>query len=244
MDCGIPFCHTGCPVNNLIPDWNNLVYRDQWRAALETLHSTNNFPEFTGRVCPAPCEASCTLNIQDNPVTIKTIECQIVDRGWEEGWITPVVPAEKSGRKVAVAACTPFHQAGQRHVQRHWLFFSTRPYLRPPGKAAANIEVRGMDKHAMDHADQLGACRVRHVQLGLAVEARPLVAKEPVAGVRHLHIDETLARLPRAPVTAAICSGGMWLSKAPQNRSIGPWMEGARGSSSGTMPPRSRTPRP
>ena len=83
MDCGIPFCHQGCPVNNQIPDFNNLVYRDQWKAALENLQSTNNFPEFTGRVCPAPCEASCTLNIQDNPVTIKTIECQIVDRGWE-----------------------------------------------------------------------------------------------------------------------------------------------------------------
>ena len=95
MDCGIPFCHQGCPVNNLIPDWNNLVYRDQWRAASETLHSTNNFPEFTGRVCPAPCEASCTLNIQDNPVTIKTIECQIVDRAWEEGWIQPQVAAEE-----------------------------------------------------------------------------------------------------------------------------------------------------
>ena len=93
MDCGIPFCHEGCPVNNLIPDWNNLVYRDQWRAALKTLHSTNNFPEFTGRICPAPCEAACTLNIDDNPVTIKTIECAIVDRGWREGWIEPVVPA-------------------------------------------------------------------------------------------------------------------------------------------------------
>src|SRR4029077_14125648 len=86
MDCGIPFCHQGCPVNNMIPDWNNLVHRDQWRAALETLHSTNNFPEFTGRVCPAPCEAACTLNIDDNPVTIKTIECAIVDRGLHEGW--------------------------------------------------------------------------------------------------------------------------------------------------------------
>ena len=85
MDCGIPFCHDGCPVNNLIPDWNNLVYRDQWRQALMALHSTNNFPEFTGRICPAPCEAACTLNIDDNPVTIKTIECAIVDRGWRRG---------------------------------------------------------------------------------------------------------------------------------------------------------------
>ena len=95
MGCGIPFCHQGCPVNNQIPDWNDLVYRDQWRAALENLHSTNNFPEFTGRVCPAPCEASCTLNIDDNPVTIKTIECQIVDRGWAEGWIEPQVTAQR-----------------------------------------------------------------------------------------------------------------------------------------------------
>jgi glutamate synthase (NADPH/NADH) small chain len=118
MDCGIPFCHTGCPVNNLIPDWNNLVYREQWRTALETLHSTNNFPEFTGRICPAPCEASCTLNIQDNPVTIKTIECQIVDRGWEEGWIEPLVPAEKSGRKVAVVGSGPAGLACAQQLAR------------------------------------------------------------------------------------------------------------------------------
>jgi len=102
MDCGIPFCHDGCPVNNLIPDWNNLVYREQWQAALKTLHSTNNFPEFTGRICPAPCEASCTLNIDDNPVTIKTIECAIVDRGWQEGWIEPAVPARQTGKPIAV----------------------------------------------------------------------------------------------------------------------------------------------
>ena len=87
MDCGIPFCQTGCPVNNIIPDWNDLVYRGHWREALDVLHSTNNFPEFTGRVCPAPCEASCTLNINDDPVTIKSIEQAIVDKGWAEGWI-------------------------------------------------------------------------------------------------------------------------------------------------------------
>jgi len=107
MDCGIPFCHQGCPVNNMIPDWNNLVYRDQWQAALETLHSTNNFPEFTGRICPAPCEASCTLNIDDNPVTIKTIECQIVDRGWAEGWILPYLAPRKTGKRVAVIGSGP-----------------------------------------------------------------------------------------------------------------------------------------
>ncbi|MGB8365176.1 MAG: glutamate synthase subunit beta [Rhizomicrobium sp.] len=118
MDCGIPFCHTGCPVNNLIPDWNNLVYRDQWRAALETLHSTNNFPEFTGRVCPAPCEAACTLNIDDNPVTIKTIECQIVDRGWEEDWIVPQIPARKSGKSVAVVGSGPAGLACAQQLAR------------------------------------------------------------------------------------------------------------------------------
>jgi glutamate synthase (NADPH) small chain len=118
MDCGIPFCHQGCPVNNLIPDWNNLVYRDQWRSALETLHSTNNFPEFTGRVCPAPCEASCTLNIDDNPVTIKTIECQIVDRGWQEGWIQPQLPSRKTGKNVAVVGSGPAGLACAQQLAR------------------------------------------------------------------------------------------------------------------------------
>src|SRR3546814_458397 len=107
MDCGIPFCHQGCPVNNQIPDFNTLIYRSQWREALENLQSTNNFPEFTGRVCPAPCEASCTLNIIDNPVTIKTIECQIVDKGWEEGWIAPEPSPRGTGKRVAVVGSGP-----------------------------------------------------------------------------------------------------------------------------------------
>jgi glutamate synthase (NADPH) small chain len=118
MDCGIPFCHEGCPVNNQIPDWNNLVYRDQWRTALTNLHSTNNFPEFTGRICPAPCEAACTLNIDDNPVTIKTIECAIVDRGWDEGWIVPLVPAAKTGRNVAVVGSGPAGMACAQQLAR------------------------------------------------------------------------------------------------------------------------------
>src|SRR6266853_5768920 len=118
MDCGIPFCHTGCPVNNMIPDWNNLVYRDQWQSALETLHSTNNFPEFTGRICPAPCEASCTLNIDDNPVTIKTIECQIVDRGWEEGWIPPQMSPRGTGKRIAVIGSGPAGLACAQQLAR------------------------------------------------------------------------------------------------------------------------------
>jgi glutamate synthase (NADPH) small chain len=118
MDCGIPFCHNGCPVNNLIPDWNNLVYRDQWQAALRTLHSTNNFPEFTGRICPAPCEASCTLNIDDTPVTIKTIECAIVDKGWQEGWIEPLIAARKTGKSVAVVGSGPAGMACAQQLAR------------------------------------------------------------------------------------------------------------------------------
>ena len=118
MDCGIPFCHQGCPVNNLIPDWNNLVYREDWRAAVENLHSTNNFPEFTGRICPAPCEASCTLNIDDNPVTIKNIECAIVDRGWEEGWITPQPAPHGTGHRVAVVGSGPSGMACAQQLAR------------------------------------------------------------------------------------------------------------------------------
>jgi glutamate synthase (NADPH/NADH) small chain len=118
MDCGIPFCHQGCPVNNQIPDWNNLVYRDQWKVALDNLHSTNNFPEFTGRICPAPCEASCTLNLVESPVTIKSIECEIVDRGWVEGWITPQVPAAKTGKRVAVVGSGPAGLATSQQLAR------------------------------------------------------------------------------------------------------------------------------
>ena len=118
MDCGIPFCHNGCPVNNLIPDWNELVRRDRWQEALEVLHSTNNFPEFTGRICPAPCEAACTLNIDDNPVTIKSIECSIVDRGWDEGWIVPLAPARKTGKRVAVVGSGPAGMACAQQLAR------------------------------------------------------------------------------------------------------------------------------
>ncbi|MBM3644237.1 MAG: glutamate synthase subunit beta [Alphaproteobacteria bacterium] len=118
MDCGIPFCHNGCPVNNLIPDWNELVRRDRWRDALESLHSTNNFPEFTGRICPAPCEAACTLNIDDNPVTIKSVECAIVDRGWDEGWIAPQLAARKTGKRVAVVGSGPAGLACAQQLAR------------------------------------------------------------------------------------------------------------------------------
>jgi glutamate synthase (NADPH) small chain len=118
MDCGIPYCHNGCPVNNIIPDWNHLVYEGDWKNALTVLHSTNNFPEFTGRICPAPCEASCTLNIIDQPVTIKSIECAIVDRGWQEGWIKPQIPAQKTGKQVAVVGSGPAGLACAQQLAR------------------------------------------------------------------------------------------------------------------------------
>ncbi len=118
MDCGIPFCHQGCPVNNLIPDWNDLVYRGDWQAAIEILHATNNFPEFTGRICPAPCEAACTLNLDDAPVTIKTIECAIVDRAWEEGWIKPEVPKHRTGKRVAIVGSGPAGLACAQQLAR------------------------------------------------------------------------------------------------------------------------------
>ena len=118
MDCGVPFCHSGCPVNNLIPDWNDLVSREQWRAACERLHLTNNFPEFTGRICPAPCEAACTLNLDDDPVTIKTIECEIVDRGWREGWIRPELSLRGTGKRVAIIGSGPAGLACAQQLAR------------------------------------------------------------------------------------------------------------------------------
>ncbi|MBT3551844.1 MAG: glutamate synthase subunit beta [Rhodospirillaceae bacterium] len=118
MDCGIPYCQQGCPVDNIIPDWNDLVYRGDFAKASKILHSTNNFPEFTGRVCPAPCQEACTLNIQDTPVTIKTIECAIVDRAWQEGWLAPLPAAEKTSKKVAVVGSGPAGMACAQQLAR------------------------------------------------------------------------------------------------------------------------------
>ena len=118
MDCGIPFCHTGCPLGNLIPEWNDLVYRDQWQGASERLHATNNFPEFTGRLCPAPCEAACVLGISEPPVTIKQIEVEIVDRAWEEGWLPAHHPEKRTGKRVAVVGSGPAGLAAAQQLTR------------------------------------------------------------------------------------------------------------------------------
>jgi glutamate synthase (NADPH/NADH) small chain len=118
MDCGIPFCNNGCPLGNLIPDWNDLVYRDHWRDAIERLHATNNFPEFTGRLCPAPCEAACVLGINADPVTIKQVEVEIIDRAWDEGWVTPQPPSVKTGKRVAVIGSGPAGLAAAQQLTR------------------------------------------------------------------------------------------------------------------------------
>jgi len=118
MDCGIPFCNNGCPLGNLIPDWNDLVYRDRWREAVDRLHATNNFPEFTGRLCPAPCESACVLGINQEPVTIKQVEVEIIDRAWEEGWVQPLVPTTRTGKRVAVVGSGPAGLAAAQQLTR------------------------------------------------------------------------------------------------------------------------------
>jgi glutamate synthase (NADPH/NADH) small chain len=155
MDCGIPFCHHGCPVNNLIPDWNNLVYRHQWESAIRALHSTNNFPEFTGRICPAPCEAACTLNIDDNPIAIKTIECAIVDRAWQEGWIRPHPPSRRTGKRVAIIGSGPAGMACSQQLARagHTLTLFEK-HDRIGGLLRYGIPDFKMDKYLLDRRIQ------------------------------------------------------------------------------------------
>jgi glutamate synthase (NADPH/NADH) small chain len=118
MDCGIPFCHQGCPLGNIIPDWNDLVYKDRWRDAIERLHATNNFPEWTGRLCPAPCEGACVLGINDDPVTIKAVEATLIERAFEEGWVGPEPPARRTGRRVAVVGSGPAGLACAHQLNR------------------------------------------------------------------------------------------------------------------------------
>ena len=159
MNCGIPFCHTGCPVNNQIPDWNDLVYRGDWEEASRNLHSTNNFPEFTGRVCPAPCEAACTLNIEDIPVTIKTIECAIADRARNEGWIVPEMPAHETGRKVAIVGSGPAGLACAQQLARvgHDVHVYERQ-AKAGGLLRYGIPDFKMEKHLIDvRIDQMQA---------------------------------------------------------------------------------------
>jgi glutamate synthase (NADPH) small chain len=182
MNCGIPYCHTGCPVNNQIPDWNDLVYTGAWQEASHNLHSTNNFPEFTGRVCPAPCEASCTLNIDDNPVTIKTIECAIVDRAFEQGWVKPEPPSAKTGKTVAVVGSGPAGLACAQQLARvgHDVHVYEK-LAKPGGLLRYGIPDFKMEKHLVDRrVVQMEAEGVRF-HCGVHVGGGDLAAIELVA---------------------------------------------------------------
>jgi len=181
MNCGIPYCHTGCPVNNQIPDWNDLVYTGAWQEAARNLHSTNNFPEFTGRVCPAPCEASCTLNIDDNPVTIKTIECAIIDRAFAEGWVTPEPPAVKTGKSVAVVGSGPAGLACAQQLARAGHDVHVYEKLATPGGLLRyGIPDFKMEKHLVARrVAQMEAEGVRFhcgVHVGVTLPVEKLVA--------------------------------------------------------------------
>jgi len=176
MDCGVPFCHTGCPVNNLIPDWNDLVWRGRWREAIRTLHATNNFPEFTGRICPAPCEAACVLGINEPPVTIKVVEQNIIDRAWAEGWVHPEPPRERTGKKVAIVGSGPAGLAAAQQLNRAGhsvVVFERHPRI--GGLLRYGIPDFKMEKHVIDRRlEQLVAEGVEfrtgiHVGVNLSV---------------------------------------------------------------------------
>jgi len=181
MDCGIPFCHNGCPVNNQIPDWNDLVYHGDWKRALANLQSTNNFPEFTGRICPAPCEASCTLNLMDQPVTIKTIECAIIDRGFSEGWVQPEPPKRKTGRRVAVVGSGPAGLAAAQQLGRagHDVHVYEKN-AKAGGLLRYGIPDFKMEKHLIDRRiaqmEAEGVTFHYEVNVGVDVPVRDLVA--------------------------------------------------------------------
>ena len=182
MDCGVPYCHNGCPVNNQIPDWNDLVYEDDWQTALANLHSTNNFPEFTGRICPAPCEAACTLNIDDSPVTIKSIECAIIDKGWENGWIEAQPPTGKTGKSVAIVGAGPAGMAAAQQLARqgHDVHVYEK-HAKAGGLLRYGIPDFKMEKHLIDRrVEQLeteGVTFHYNTNVGVDMQAKELAEK-------------------------------------------------------------------
>lgn len=182
MDCGIPFCHTGCPLNNIIPDFNDLVYRGRWKDALLALHSTNNFPEFTGSVCPAPCETACVLGINEDPVSIKAIEKSIVERGWSEGWIVPEFPTKRTEKKVAVVGSGPAGLAAAQQLNRagHWVTVFEKNEI-PGGLLVLGIPDFKMEKYRVARrVEQMRAEGVEFkcsVKIGVDITGRELLER-------------------------------------------------------------------
>ncbi|MDE3205266.1 MAG: glutamate synthase subunit beta [Acidobacteriota bacterium] len=202
MDCGIPFCNDGCPLGNLIPDWNDLVYKDEWRAAIERLHATNNFPEFTGRLCPAPCEAACVLGINDDPVTIKQVEVTISDRAWDEGWVTPVAPSRVTGKRVAVIGSGPAGLAAAQQLTRAG--HSVTVYERadaPGGLLRYGIPEFKMEKRHLDRRlaqmEAEGTAFVSGVTVGPADAGEGILAAEELAAAHDAVVVAVGATVPR-----------------------------------------------
>ncbi|HET9078539.1 MAG TPA: glutamate synthase subunit beta [Acidimicrobiales bacterium] len=201
MDCGIPFCNDGCPLGNLIPDWNDLVYKDEWRAAIDRLHATNNFPEFTGRLCPAPCEAACVLGINSDPVTIKQVEVTIIDRAWEEGWVAPVPPTTHTGKRVAVIGSGPAGLAAAQQLTRagHSVTVYERDD-RPGGLLRYGIPEFKMEKRVLDRRlaqmEAEGTSFVSGVSIGARTGPGSLAAAE-VVGAHDAVVVAAGATVPR-----------------------------------------------
>ena len=203
MDCGVPFCTSGCPVNNIIPDWNDLVFRGNWRAALDVLHSTNNFPEFTGRLCPAPCEAACTLNINNDAVGIKSIEHAIIDKGWENGWVVPQVPAQKTGKKVAVVGSGPAGMACAQQLARAGHDVTVfEKNSRIGGLMRYGIPDFKMEKSHIDR-------RVAQMEAeGVAFKTSTFIGSECEAGVNNMAVATISPEALLAQFDAVVLSGG------------------------------------